>query len=322
MNEVFFNMWTNAQQQIAPFDPELALIVLRSNQKRRNGGPSTLEEVQQIYGPLIEYSVLAMKAFAAKSTNNPVYFEKLLTKAAQSDPGTYWTMGNHYSHHGNESKALKYYELAVENSNNEVQLANQVNGLVQYYHRKGDLRKAETLADRAAEAYSHKGLGTRSDLYEVQGKWKEAYKVRKIIEERYKDSGQVVKFIIRYKAATGNTDLDHEGSKGEKAIFPNGKKQVALASFQGPPLLGVVLTDESAQMRNSGLKKGDVIVAIYGIKTDSEREYSFIRDGSGQKDLDVIVWNGEKYLALKANPPGKKCGVGIQDYKRPKDINH
>jgi len=318
--DYFAKMW-EAAQAIAPYDSE----VVQNHLKILGEGNPTYEQLQLVYSPVLDYSVHAMETVAGRATNNPARYEELLTKAAEANPSIYFHLGHFFSRREDEAKTLKYYELAVEKGTDAVALANQVNWLVMYYHRNGEAGKAEKLANNAAEAYSFDGLGTRSDLYEVQGRWMDALRYQKMMEERYNQSDYLLNFIFRYKAATGKADLDHELRKREKEvkkleieIFPQGQSKVTLTSFTKPPVAGVEFLGDSSEMNKVGLKKGDIIVSSYGIRTDYQRQFAYLRDSVSRPDLELIVWDGEKYLEVKAHPPGKKFGVGIQDYQRPK----
>jgi len=65
----------------------------------------------------------------------------------------------------------------------------------------------------------------------------------------------------------------------------------------------------------AGLKQGDVIVAIDGIRAHNFAQYSYVRDSKQSPELDLIVWQGSAYREIKASPPNHRFGVDFGDYK-------
>jgi S1-C subfamily serine protease len=77
----------------------------------------------------------------------------------------------------------------------------------------------------------------------------------------------------------------------------------------------VAIRQQNELLLSTGLKQGDVIVAINGVRVHTFEQYGNIRESLDTPDLDLIVWQGNAYHEIKASPPNHRFGVDFGDYK-------
>ena len=67
-------------------------------------------------------------------------------------------------------------------------------------------------------------------------------------------------------------------------------------------------------MRAAGLRSGDVVVAVHGVRIHNLEQYNYARNSSSNPDLDLIVWQTAAYHEVHASPPDGRFGVDLDDY--------
>jgi S1-C subfamily serine protease len=106
---------------------------------------------------------------------------------------------------------------------------------------------------------------------------------------------------------TGEAALDKEIATRLKKWFDN-QKQVKLADFQAPPTNGVLLQQaKNNPSNNTGIEKGDVLVAVRGIRVHNFEQLAIARDLDPAPDVKVIVWRDGSY---------RECNVTLSDDHR------
>jgi Tfp pilus assembly protein PilF len=295
---------------LAPYDCRIANFILT---KKYNNHP-TYDQAMILFRDLLPYSVFALETVANAVTNQPEQYEKLMLQAAELNPASYYDLGAYVLNHTNEDKAAQYYDKAADTDPDSVRVANNADWRVRYYLKKGRTDKARQIADDAGEVYSYRGLEAKAYFLEATRNYNEAFEWYAKIEERYDDSAPLLSFCARYQSQTGNRRFEPEVQKRIQKLFPKGIEKVSLKDFHGPPADGVVFKEENDLLRSSGMKAGDVIVAVYGVRVHNVQQYSYGRELNGTPELDLIVWQGDAYRELKSHPPNHLFGVDIGDY--------
>ena len=298
---------------LAPYDGYISgwLLWVRHHQQE------SYAQAEEIYRPLLEYSARQNLRLAKYATNDPPRYEEVMVRYAKLDPSGYFTLGRYFADRQEAEKAAAYYEKAVELDTDAVSMANNCDWLVKYYHRKGERAKAEHLADRAAEVYSFGGLRTKAELMETEEKYDEALKYYFRIEERYNRAGPLVGFCVRYRAKTGDARFDHEIQQRLKTLFPRGVEKVELKDFKSRPEEGVLIAEDNELLQQAGLKKGNIIVALDGIRVYDMTQYQYVRELTNAPELRLLVWNGKGYSDKKASPPKRRFGAQFSDFYQP-----
>lgn len=301
---------------LAPYDSHIAYFILS-----RNGGKDpSYDEASRLLEPVLAYANYAMITVAdtPEVRSDPDRYAYLLSEAAAVNPEDYFTLGHYFEELHLDDKAAASYEKGNVLCPDAVLAAAYADWLIQYYLRKGETEKARVVADNAGDAYSFSGLEAKADFLETTGDPSGAFEWYAKIEERYNDAGPLVSFCIRYKGKTQDTRFDAELQKRIATLFPRGIQRVTLDSFHSAPTDGgVVFKEESDLLRAAGLHRGDVVVAIDGIRVYDIYQYDYERDLYPRPELDLIVWfPGEQvYHEINCSPPKHLFGVRIDTYK-------
>jgi len=296
--------------ELAPYEDDLSFNLLRLKYHDK----PTFEQMEQVYHPELEYNSFKMYELAKTITGKPEQYEKLMLRSAAIDPYRYYILGDFFQERDQDEKAAAYLEKAMALHPDSVAAASRSSWLIKYYQRKGMTSKALALADKAAEVYSYSGLEAKADLLESLGKYAEAWEYFLKLEERYERSDDLMAFIARYKAKTGNSRYDHELETRMGKLFPKGLEKVTLQSFRTPPSDGAIIKQENKLVSDAGLKADDIIVAVYEIRVHNLPQYSFARETSKAPEMDLIVWRQDHYLQIKCSPPGHRFNADFATY--------
>jgi tetratricopeptide (TPR) repeat protein len=285
--------------EIAPYDCDISYSLCRIKYKKN----ANYEQTEAIYHPILEYDSDLMYQLSKTLTNNPSAYEMLLAKTAAIDPYRYYNLGEYFERAGNEEKAANYYQKGMQECDDSVSASYHASYLIKYFVKKGQIKQASKLADSAAETYSSVGLQAKAEFLESTGNYQEALEYYEKMEERYNNSDELLHFCERYKAKTGKTDYDSLLESRIKSLFPKGIERVALKDFTSAPTDGAVIAATNERTAQAGLKNGSIIVAVYGIRVHTFPQYAYARDTSKDPQLDLIVWQDNKYIQIKASPP-------------------
>ena len=297
--------------ELAPYDCRIANFIL---EKKYNNRP-THDQAMALYGVVLPYSVFALQTVANTVYDQPGQYEKLMLQAAELNPACYYDLSGYALNHTNEDKAAQYIDKACDTDPDSVRVSNHAEWRVRYYLKKGQTDKAREIADFAGEVYSSRGLTAKAVFMETTTNYDGAFEWFAKIEERYDNSSPLIAFCQRYKALTGDTRFDLELQKRVKKLFPKGMEKVSLGDFHAAPTDGVLIRQQNDLLLSAGLKRGDVIVALGGVRVHTLAQYSYIRDLQDTPELDLIVWQGNAYHEIKSKPPNRRFGVNFGDYK-------
>ncbi|HVM50357.1 MAG TPA: hypothetical protein VMU04_20180 [Candidatus Acidoferrum sp.] len=302
-------------QKLAPHAWDIATQL----ETRKYRGHPTYEQAMALYGPFLPYSVGALSQVALTVTNDFGRYEKLMLQAAALNPQMYYTLADYMIDQKKDDKGAAYLEKACQTDPDAVRVSNHSRWRVWYYLKKGQTEKAREIADQAAEVYSCDGLEAKGNFLEATTNYDEAFEWFAKIEERYNRSSPVLYFCLRQMGRTNDQRYAEEVKKRLKILFPKGMEKVALNDFQGAPTDGVLIMQENEPLKAAGLKKGDVIVAVYGTRVHHMGQYIYARELQHTPELSLIVWQGDAYREFKPSPPQHRFGVEFGDYvvKRP-----
>jgi hypothetical protein len=238
-----------------------------------------------------------------------------MLRAAEANPAYYFQLGD-YLLKTDEDRAASYIELGYEKVADRVAASYRAEWLVRYFLKKNEREKARAVANEAGEVYSFSGLQAKATFHEQIGEFDEAFKWYKNIDERYNDVGPLVQFCERYRKQTGSNKFESAIAKYVQGVFPKGQETVTMASFKKAPRSGVSLAGENDLVRQAGLKQGDVIVALNGVRVDNVAQYTYLRDRLDGPEMQFIVWNGTAYVEASANLPDHRFHIDINTYKQ------
>ena len=294
----------------APYDTRISSFIV----KRKYNDKPTYDEAMGLYHDILPWSVYAMRTVAGTLYNDPDRYERLMLQAAALDTSAYYDLAGFEIQLKKEDKGAQYLDKACDNDPDAVRASNSSEWRVRYYLKKGQTDKARDIADAAAEVYSYAGLEAKAVFMETTSNYDGAFEWYAKMEERYNQSLPLVSFCQRYKALTGDTRFDAELEKRTKILFSAGMEKVSLGDFKSAPTDGVLIQGQNDLLLVAGMKKGDVIVAIGGVRVHNYAQYMFLRDGNSSPELDLIVWQGDGYHERDSSPPNHRFGVDFGDY--------
>jgi len=305
------DMWLDKLHARAPYDWSLNYYLLRNRYKEA----PTYAQASQLFGDAAAYDTRTMTWLAEAQKDKPDQYEFFMARAAAVNPSYYFSLANYFVKRGEDDKAAGYHEKGNKLVLDSVEISNNSLWLLHYYLKKGRLEDARKLADFGADVYSSDGLQAKAEYLEAIKDYAGAHEWFAKNEERYNDSGPLVAFCLRYEAATGDKRYSRDIRRQSSVIFPKGTESVTLASFSGQPQDGVSFLEENQVLRLAGMKAGDVIVAVDGIRVHNQAQYEFQRDQNTNPEMTLIVWQGNAYHEYKASPPGHRFGVEISTYQ-------
>jgi tetratricopeptide (TPR) repeat protein len=261
---------------------------------------------------VIGYDVWAMEVVANGSLNDPDRYEAIFSRLCQLNPNQYLQLGRYLSEHQRPEAAVRAYEKAIEFAPDRVHLSNVVGWLVDYYYDHDRKADAYKVAEMAADVYSARGLVTMAKLYERDARLSDAESYFRKQAERYEDWEDITQFYTRHPNEPKFKDaLETVAAK----LFPDGRQGLDTATGQNAPAAGVLLTAASKTTDSLGLQKGDVIVAINGVRIRNKGQYYYQMDTSPSPKIDLIVWSHGNYCLATANLPDHRLGAQIQNFQ-------
>jgi tetratricopeptide (TPR) repeat protein len=299
--------------ELAPYDCRIVNFILT----RKYTNHPSYDTAMTMFKPILPYSVQALRTVASTVYDQPQQYEKLMLQAAELDPACYYDLGDYEIDQQNEDKAAQYLEKACDADVDAVRVSDHACWRVRYFLSKGQTDKARQIADDAAEVYSSVGLQAKAIFLEATTNYDEAFQWFAKNEERYNDSGPLIDFCLRCKEQRNDQRFDSELQKRTEKLFPQGIEKASLGDFQGPPVDGVLIQQQNDLLLSSGLKAGDVIVALDGTHTHNFVQYRYTRAMQDNPGLDLVVWQGGAYHEVTASPPHHLFGVTFGDYVRP-----
>jgi tetratricopeptide (TPR) repeat protein len=255
-----------------------------------------------------------MRKVAGTVLNQPDQYEPLLARSAAIDPSDYFTLADYFAARAQDDKAAQYYEQGNKLSPDPVDVAAHANWLIHYDLRHGRKEDARRLADLAGVVYSGAGLQAKAEFLEATGDYPGAFQWFSKIDERYGDATFVTAFVIRHKTETGDTQFDALAKDQLAKTFPRGIERVTMTEFKSAPADGVLIKTASDRAIAAGMRNGDVIVAIDGIRSHTYAQYLCGRQVKLDPEMDLIVWHGDRYTEIKTSPPNHRFGGDMGDY--------
>jgi tetratricopeptide (TPR) repeat protein len=296
--------------ELAPYDFDIGDYRLKLKKEK-----ATYEDVVDLYTPLLDYSSRSIHRVAIRARERSDKYEELMTRAVVMDPSYYAVLGEHYLCNDQPDKAIAAWEKAVEHDSDTVSAVSQAPWMVRHYLDRGLKDKARDIADMGSRVYSYAGLEAQALYFELSRNYPLALTWYQKIEERYDSKIEVPAFYARYKAAGGDAKYDAAAEKALRRIFPNGVQRVTLKSFTHRPSSGALVQEDSLFTKRAGIARGDVIVALYGIRVHNFEQYDYARKITLNPEMDLIVWKPSgQFIQVKTSPPQHRFGVDMATY--------
>jgi hypothetical protein len=297
---------------LAPYDEDITFNLLRI----RDGDNPTAEQLQQAYAAVLDFQPFPCSRIAGQYDNDPQTYGQWMNKAAVLDPSYYETLAKFYVEQGREADAANAYIQWIANGVDEVAIANDSGWLVDYFERTGHADNATQLANRAAETYSSRGLLVKARLLERRHEYDDALKYYQAIYDRYDEAGDIIGFLYRLKT-TKTLDANQAALLTHlmKVNVPEGINKVTIDGETPPPQTGVIVNAENNFVRDAGLQRDDVIVAIRGYQVTSWKSYVALRALDPDAPITLTIWRDSHYFTSKPLPAGFRFGMDLGDYR-------
>ncbi len=282
--------------------------------KALHGQNPSPEQARSVFGPFLDFYLPALSWCAHYSKANPGEYIDTCERMAQWDPGYYLRLAEYCHEHQMDERGVQAMEQAGAHEADSVWLANTCGWVVDYYFDHGNRDRALALAKFAAEVYSFSGLATMGRLQERLGDLKAAETYFDKIKDRYDDAAPLIAFYKRQSERDPGSPYAAKFNDNIGSVFPEGLKPADLATFTAPPQKGVMIAEQNERLRQCGLSKGDIIVALDGIRVGSFPQYSLVRDFTTSPHMELIVFRNGQYQLVKAELPERRFGVDFRSW--------
>lgn len=281
--------------------------------EKKYGKDPTSAQLREGYGKLVDYDLHAMRYCSYGDYDDPAKYEETMTKIAVIEPDNNFDLAYYFAQHNMPEKASKYYQLAVDNAQDAVGMANKSSWIVRYLFEKGEKEKALSIAKNAAEVYSMGGLCCLADLYDRMGELAKAEQLYKDANERYDNDASLVGFYFRH--SDKNKNYASESTRLMKKDFPAGLQHIEFAKLSSPPKVGVKILGGEKYTDSLGLLKDYIIVGLNDYKTDNLKQYHIVRKMSLDPSIKATFWNGKAYKQVVVKTVlGNQLGLTLADY--------
>jgi hypothetical protein len=211
-----------------------------------------------------------------------------------------------------DQDAAAAYEAAYTNGTNRVQIANSMGWLVTWYADHGNMARAREIANAGYKVFSYVGIDIKARLDERTGDLDGAEHAYKDILERYEDELPLLAF---WQRTATQRPASKSGLDGRiRQAFPLGQHTVTMESFKAPPQSGIRIASESPLSLQHGIHRDNIVVALDGIRCETQNQYILVRSLKTDVPLDLIVWNGTTYRHVVADVPDRRLQVNLDDW--------
>jgi hypothetical protein len=244
--------------------------------------------------------------------------EAILRKRAVFAPQMYLDLGLLLRYERREDEAVAVERQGLAEAAPEWS-SNFYERIVDYDLDHGLTDEALALGKKASvDTSSEAGLDAYFDALESSGRLDEAKVAAHQVSQLFDDTWpEIVLF-------SGHPDKFPDDNAAElKRIFPDGIQKAELGSFSGPPMKGMRLDDDDQDERTNWilepahLKRGDIMVALDGYRTDTAMQYFYIQARGHGPDMNFILWRDGKYQEVKAYVPHRRFLLSVDQVQGP-----
>jgi hypothetical protein len=294
-----------ALRALVVFEPMVFNISVKRRFNREPNGADFARE----YARVAEYDRSALQVWARAERDNDarrLSVEQRLCELVADDC-------LHYARHlvelDRDAEAARAYRRAMEHGRDPVRVSNNLRWLANYYLDRGDEKNALAVARQAAGVYSGTGLEILGHVQERLGDLEAAEQTYKAIVDRYDDARALNSFFIRRQRRDGGGRYVAEADAARKALFPMGFAQVVHADLvaesrrpgHAARVVGLRVDEDllSRGLRRVGLRDGDLIVAVDGIRVQDFSQYACVLSLADAPRVRLNVWRDGAYVELE-----------------------
>jgi hypothetical protein len=306
----YHRFWENAIATM-PYDLEL----LRSYAASKTDNADRLALDRKTFKHVADFNLHAMRQIAWHLKDDGKAYAEAMKMVCALQPNFYLDVGDRLRASHFEEEAAAAYQSAFDKASDRASVSANCEWLVNYYFDHGRKEDAVKIALEAAAVYSNAGLVTAANLMARMEKWEEGARYLVAYAERYEDKGPLARFLAKHRERAPS--LDEAYKKLVASVFPKGMEEVRVPDFTQPPDVGTQINAETDVTKKAGLKIGDVVVALDGIRVESLDQYCFVLAlPPDTTPLALIIWDGATYRELSVSAPGRSMNCDMRNYLR------
>ena len=253
------------------------------------------EIVREIWGPLADYSVVAMAQIAWAAGEDREAYARSMTQAAELNPRYYFTLSNYFEKRRDHERSIQNMSEGFRLEPDRVMAVAYAGRLVSYYLDHNQRQEAARIANEAGAVYSHAGLEAKSMFHERIGELETAFEWLERIRERYGSHHDLLDFCVRHQDDKKGPAWKEKMQTLITKWRPKQVQRVTVNDFKGPPTNGVTFGESSPLFVRYALDPAYSIVALNGFATPSTVQFLGIRATEPRSDFRLIVWDGDSY---------------------------
>jgi hypothetical protein len=273
----------------APYARQLCFVTLG---KDFEDAPADV--LKQAFGEIAAYNLDAARRIADAQKDDPPAYMAAMQKVTELGPEHLADVAVYSVLHGNLDAARSAYERWFTVGRDEVAIANSSGWMVRDYFTRHENAKATALADRAARVYSYGGLAVRAELYDWMGDVRSAERYYRMATERYDFPADLAGFYMRH--GRKGIEVDQVMFK----VFPGGPARIVLPTLTEAPRDGVSVEKSGLLGERNGIRAGDIIVGVDGIRVQNMWQYYAARMTSLEPVVRFTVWRDLRYIDVPA----------------------
>jgi tetratricopeptide (TPR) repeat protein len=275
---------------IAPYER----IFVSGSLERRFGLDLPLEAVQRECADLAKYDLSAAWKIARAAYHDPDTYVPILRNIAETlNPDDYRYLAEYLAELHRDQEAEEAFERYLQVATDPVDMSGRAWWMILRYYETGRVAQAQALAREAANVYSGAGLIAYANVLELSGDLDRAEEFYRRNMERYDDKSLVLAFLMRHP----ERDTRHQTAALTSAVFPAGMQPLAQPPA-GAPEKGLEITWAGIGGEREGLRKGDIIVALDGIRVENRWQYSVVRYRAWTAPMRFLVWRDKAYVTV------------------------
>jgi len=251
-------------------------------------------DLRREFARIADYNLDAAKRIADAQKDDPAAYMAAMQKVTDLGPEHLADVAVYSVVHGDLDAARRAYERWFAVGRDEVAIANSSGWMVRDYFERHETAKATALAERAARVYSYRGLAVRADLYDWMGDARSAERYYRMANDRYAFPADLAGFYMRH--GRKGIEVDQVMWK----VFPGGPVRIALPTLTTAPRDGVSVEKSGLLGERNGIRVGDIIVGIDGIRVQNMWQYYAARMASAEPTVRFVVWRDLRYIEVPA----------------------
>jgi hypothetical protein len=289
----------------------------------------TLPELEQVFGPRIEYDLRAISLMADLVVRDLEPYGRLLERACELSADKCFDRGFFLVEAGRLAAAAAAYQRGMDEAADGIGAANNSLWLMHYYLDVGQVARAGAVAEKAASTGSYGGLVTQARFLERTGEIAAAESVLQDGLRRYgnaprnpdeewemrdgeQDSDTLLAFYYRMafeQKVPGYAERFHALADRD---FPNGIERLDRASLSGRPSDGISVLKAEPVAERRGMKTGDIIVGLDGVRVRTRRQYFVVAEFTDRPEMALVVFRHPDYVDVKARVPWRRLGMDLR----------